>query len=670
MARPGGSHDSDRVFVDLSDDHLDEQDSPLAVRQRCKDLVLTVFPDICNDYLEQIASEHSDDSNAIVEMILSRQESGESYPVQPRDNPLKRKRVDDDDDENDEIDDAVDDNINVDGHEKPVAGPAEKFATETRAKFHEPNRKVARDSSKAYSSMAVNLIATDFPNAPIKIIRNFLKANDGLLFNAYTAMDDLARNRNHVAPGWVDKKHSSKRLREFLPDQIHNVDLSRHPPGEQEAIVELRAARELSSIKDEEAAAKVREKEEFARAKSAGETAECGCCFEEYITTQMVQCDGETLHLFCRGCMRSQAETNIGYSKYELNCMSMDGCEGSFSRAQRSLFLDKKLRTAIERIEQEAALRMAGIENLETCPFCPYAAEYPPALVDKEFRCIKPGCRKISCRLCRKESHIPKSCAEAALDDGISARHELEEAMTAALVRNCNNCKNPFLKSDGCNKIQCTKCGAIQCYVCRQTIKSYDHFNDVARGGKRGQCPLFDNTEARHQEEVQHAEEEARRKVAEANPTIAADMLNMKVSEDVQQDELRRSRDNHARHHAGGMIGMIGAQPDILLRRAELRRAGLRHPVVPVVPVVPAAPLAPMIPMVPMYHPYRPVPVPVLRPQAQPAQGPPLHPQGRFGPAQLRPASAGTRGAATHNGLPKPNPNPHGYGGHPHFLLD
>lgn len=282
---------------------------------------------------------------------------------------------------------------------------------------------------------------SSFPKAPIKVIRNLIDVHGGLLFNAYAQMDDIIRSRSDENPGWKDKKYPSKRLREFLPDQIHNLDLAMRPLWEQEAIAELRAARELIALKDADIAAKAREKEEFERAKAAGETAECGCCFEEFLIGQMIQCDGENIHLFCRGCMRSQAETSIGYSKHELTCMSMDGCDAGFSRAQRCLFLDKKLRIALDRIEQEAVLRMAGIENLETCPFCPYAAEYPPASVDKEFRCIKPGCQKVSCRLCRKESHIPKTCAEVALDHGLDARHELEEAMTAALVRICNNCK-------------------------------------------------------------------------------------------------------------------------------------------------------------------------------------------------------------------------------------
>lgn len=67
------------------------------------------------------------------------------------------------------------------------------------------------------------------------------------------------------------------------------------------------------------------------------------------------------------------AETQIGLSKYRLDCMSTDGCSGGFAMDQREIFLDTNLKTALDRIEQEAVLREAGIEDLETCPFCPFA---------------------------------------------------------------------------------------------------------------------------------------------------------------------------------------------------------------------------------------------------------------------------------------------------------
>lgn len=139
-------------------------------------------------------------------------------------------------------------------------------------------------------------------------------------------------------------------------------------------------------------------------------------------------------------CARRNAETLIGLSKYEMTCMSMDGCEAGFCQAQRIKFLDKKLTKALDRIEQEAVLRMAGIDNLASCPFCPFAAEYPSIEINREFRCENPTCQVISCRLCEAETHLPKTCAEAALENGVPARRGIEEAMSSALIRKCNKC--------------------------------------------------------------------------------------------------------------------------------------------------------------------------------------------------------------------------------------
>ncbi|KAI8962318.1 hypothetical protein F5Y11DRAFT_195727 [Daldinia sp. FL1419] len=355
-------------------------------------------------------------------------------------------------------------------------------------------------------------------------------------------MDEAIRSWDNSKPPWAEKQRLSKKMISFLPENLQDLDMGAFNDVEQAAIAELRAARELKDLKDAEIAREREEEKNFTRAKSAGETMECGCCFDEFPLNRMVHCNGDTVHWFCKNCMKTQAETNIGLSKYELTCMSMDGCEAGFSLDQTKLFLNKKLRVALERLEQEASLRMAGIENLESCPFCPYAAEYPPIDVDKEFTCVNPGCEKVSCRLCHKETHIPKTCAEAAVDHGLDARHALEEAMSEALIRRCNNCGNPYLKLNGCNKIYCTKCGKMQCYVCRQTIVDYKHFDDASRGGKNGQCPLFDKTEERHEQEVQRAEEEARQKMLQDNSNITEDALKINISDQVLHDDAKRRR--------------------------------------------------------------------------------------------------------------------------------
>ncbi|KAI1462140.1 hypothetical protein F4805DRAFT_195364 [Annulohypoxylon moriforme] len=363
----------------------------------------------------------------------------------------------------------------------------------------------------------------------MSLIRTYLAENHGSVFKTYTAMLDLVYNQKNGELPWPEKKARTQYDRDFERDRINNLNMDEYTPSQQLAIAELRAARELADFKQGKAESELEEKNNFDHAKSAGQTEDCGCCFEECAINRMIHCDGEKPHRFCRDCMRSQVETNIGLSKHQLTCMSMDGCSAGFEDSQKKLFLDKKTLMALDRLEMEASLRMAGIENLETCPFCPYAAEYPPPEENKEFRCENPDCEKISCRLCRKESHIPRTCEENAIDHGLSARHVLEEAMSEALIRKCNKCKHPYVKLEGCNKVMCTRCRTLQCYVCRQTIVSYNHFNDTSRGGQEGRCPLYDQTEQRHEEEIRRAEEATRKKVEKENPGLVSRLLYSRI---------------------------------------------------------------------------------------------------------------------------------------------
>lgn len=215
--------------------------------------------------------------------------------------------------------------------------------------------------------------------------------------------------------------------------------------AEKMADAEYKAAKAASQARISKAIAERQqedaEMENLNRAKAEGTTADCECCFDERPFNRMVHCEGDILHWFCRDCAKQMAETQIGLSKYNLACMSMDGCEAGFSLDQRNQFLDPKSVVALERIEQDAVLRMACIENLAKCPFCPYAAEYPPVEENKEFRCDNPSCGTVSCRLCDQETHIPKTCEEARFEEGHSARHRIEEAMSQALIRKCNKCK-------------------------------------------------------------------------------------------------------------------------------------------------------------------------------------------------------------------------------------
>ncbi|KDN43138.1 hypothetical protein RSAG8_06291, partial [Rhizoctonia solani AG-8 WAC10335] len=199
------------------------------------------------------------------------------------------------------------------------------------------------------------------------------------------------------------------------------------------------------------------------------------------------------------------------------------GCKLAFVESEIQRFLPEKSLELWHRIKQEKEIELAQIDGLESCPFCSYAV-----VIENEeerlFRCENSFCGIVSCRGCKKEDHLPKSCEEAEKDKALDGRHAIEEAMTKALMRNCPKCSQSFVKESGCNKMKCPKCASLVCYVCRQIIRGYDHFDQtpqgVARNPKSKKCPLWESLEQRHADEVKQAAEVAREEYRRLNPEV------------------------------------------------------------------------------------------------------------------------------------------------------
>ena len=76
--------------------------------------------------------------------------------------------------------------------------------------------------------------------------------------------------------------------------------------------------------------------------------------------------------------------------------------------------------------------------------------------------------------------------------------------------------------------------------MCSKTVVNYSHFNDKTRGGSAGNCPLFDNVEERHEQEVQKAAEAAKEKLRRENPSLDEKDLEIQWSEEVKKRESQR----------------------------------------------------------------------------------------------------------------------------------
>ncbi|GAA5837490.1 hypothetical protein JCM11251_002121 [Rhodosporidiobolus azoricus] len=245
---------------------------------------------------------------------------------------------------------------------------------------------------------------------------------------------------------------------------------------------------------------------------ASGAFFECGCCFADCALSVMTTCDLGCS--FCKDCARMNAESQIGMRKYILPCMDTSGCTATFSEREAERFLSKKTIAALHKIRQEKEVDGAGIEGLEQCPFCPFAyiIENPD---ERLFHCQRDDCRI--------KDHLPKTCKEVDEDAIGSAVNRVAEAMSAALIRRCpkEGCGEPYIKDNGtCNKIVCSSCRTISCYICNQVIKGYEHFTNAGSNAPNGSeagatCVLWDDSDARNYQEVEAARiaaEEAARK--------------------------------------------------------------------------------------------------------------------------------------------------------------
>nr|XP_018912992.1 PREDICTED: uncharacterized protein LOC109041192 isoform X2 [Bemisia tabaci] len=255
--------------------------------------------------------------------------------------------------------------------------------------------------------------------------------------------------------------------------------------------------------------------EAFRKAKENNELFTCSCCFEdEVMKDDVITCPEG--HVFCSECVRRSGEIKLGERKAKVECME-GSCEAEFSLKDLQKVLAPNAFSKFVKIKQTEEIKAAGIEGLVSCPFCEFASIPPPE--DKIFKCQNTDCMKESCRLCNLESHIPLRCDEVERDADVKARLLIEEKMTEALARECYNCKAKFIKEDGCNKMTCGHCGKLSCYICRQPVTDYSHFN--GDGGDRvDKCPLWSDNDLLHVDAVRLTAEAVKNKLIKENPGL------------------------------------------------------------------------------------------------------------------------------------------------------
>lgn len=176
-------------------------------------------------------------------------------------------------------------------------------------------------------------------------ITSTLEPSGYRLFSAYRVLEEAHRTFDPRRPPYNKIKKLRKSAEHYkAPNlELHIQELLSNPyQNEQEVEVlrELQAARKVRKNAEDKREAErqleIEEESNYLKAQAEGTMSECGCCFSDFPLNRMIHCNNEdVLHWFCRGCAKQNAETEVGNSKYQLRCMSMDACGAGFSLDQR-----------------------------------------------------------------------------------------------------------------------------------------------------------------------------------------------------------------------------------------------------------------------------------------------------------------------------------------------
>ncbi|KAH9922385.1 uncharacterized protein B0H18DRAFT_1018159 [Fomitopsis serialis] len=433
--------------------------------------VLEIVPDVLPEHVRTLLQLHEPAfKDRAVEQILHTLFENPNYPKAESKGKGKRKREDADD-------------------EREAKSVKVDYAS-TNREFYGP----------MYALQALERLYVDFPTVPVAHVRATFRSCSQLYAPTYIYLHEEANSPN---PPYRPKSASSKRQ--------PKGKLKPHEELEKEiAWVELKFMAEPGNAAGEAAsapAAAVVAAPAELEPEDGG--IECGCCFTNYAFDKMIQ-------------------ELLGSHDANIVCMDQSGCKLVFPESELRRFLTPKLLSLYERVTQRKEIEAAGLVGLEECPHCDYKVVIENDQ-EKLFRCQNEDCMAVTCRQCKKPDHLPKSCKEMEDDKKLDARHTIEEAMTAALMRNCPRCQK-VTRILQCNKMVCPNCRTLSCYVCRKVINGYDHFNNPPpyNGHKDpNKCELWDSVEKRHSEEVTAAAKRAVEEYKRAHPEVAEEDLRV-----------------------------------------------------------------------------------------------------------------------------------------------
>ena len=215
----------------------------------------------------------------------------------------------------------------------------------------------------------------------------------------------------------------------------------------------------------------------------AEERPACVVCFEPVEDGQLYRLEA-CGHPYCRDCIEFQLQAALTNKEFPIVC-AQEECSFQFMWRDLSKFIKNGSVSLKKLVESSASAFVSGNQkDYRYCITADCSQIYRTSIDGTVFACC--DCQVKICTSCHTQHHEGLTCAmyESEKDGGSAMfRQWLEENKNTKL---CPHCQTPIEKIEGCNKMTCTACRKVFCWLCRAPFDSEDECYDHLRQNHGG----------------------------------------------------------------------------------------------------------------------------------------------------------------------------------------
>ena len=377
--------------VPSSSKHENELDLITAWETEKNSVLLSIFPDLCPDYLA-----------SIVQNVRSALEPapGEAAPDEAATAPDKPTIVIEEDKPS--LSDL--DHVFAAKVEELFAMRTEERRLLPTRKEWETKRKAKEELEKWSGNMSVNDMLLLYCGDPAGYFGNPERSPESRLykqhaieelkkvfrFHSINEIEKTFKNSKSLYPAYKNlssgkKTRKTKRAeKEIKFPSEHSIEFLK-----ERKFIELEE--DIKREIDKRAEERRRKVEE---AQVLGQLQECLCCYsEDCLPEDMISC--RSGHVYCRDCITRGTDVAIGEGKTVIQCLGHCNEEIGWQELQK-VVAPNVLSKLLQRRQAEE-VGAADMDNVVTCPFCPYMTimDNPD---DKVLVCRNAECGRDSCR--------------------------------------------------------------------------------------------------------------------------------------------------------------------------------------------------------------------------------------------------------------------------------